>query len=612
MTSNIGRRQLIKLSPRDIKKVVIFPQDCLQRISGGTMRGLTKSDLTRLLCDLSSHQQRKLNWSSFMDALLGEIEIDSDTTVAKANQPGHFKQVSTITDNVWMECTTPIEFQIHRQQKSQDEINKHQSYTSLILGSITYSANITNSVTLVLMLDRHDYSENNYNRKLQSEAHSYQGNSLIHTQTSQSDVKLSNSMGNKNMISTPSLPLQTTSLSKLGAVIQSSKVNNGIREETMASHVVETATMAPKPNQLKKDRIPVNWNPVHRRGMQSTAQRFMQRFHSFRLVKVVQDATILARDDSMTGNIVMVLMSTICGLSVGLLGALLFVVALKVRIFQTRRWSQQQQQGTHPHQPIINQQIRESGCKRVVPPGVLDSFGVQTVLHTSTTEMTTTAVVKLEAAAFTKLCYAEDVIEMEEGLEDILTRENARRQRLRTRTSYLLSRSEVSQGQNVSDVRDNGAEWDSSSEEDEETEEIIESDLERITAAIMNATRRGSYRRISQSRQGQSDSERVQTSTSLSSSLSLSPSQSMILSEDKKHKTVDGVHGHQHEKEKLPFANANAQTMCSICLSDYEVGDQVRTLPCHHQYHMSCIDPWLLSVASLCPICKRDLLPGSV
>ncbi|OAQ35420.1 hypothetical protein K457DRAFT_65973 [Linnemannia elongata AG-77] len=51
--------------------------------------------------------------------------------------------------------------------------------------------------------------------------------------------------------------------------------------------------------------------------------------------------------------------------------------------------------------------------------------------------------------------------------------------------------------------------------------------------------------------------------------------------------------------------------MCAICLGEYEVGDQVRTLPCYHQYHLACIDPWLLNVASLCPICKRDLWPGS-
>ncbi|OAQ24927.1 hypothetical protein K457DRAFT_81243 [Linnemannia elongata AG-77] len=51
--------------------------------------------------------------------------------------------------------------------------------------------------------------------------------------------------------------------------------------------------------------------------------------------------------------------------------------------------------------------------------------------------------------------------------------------------------------------------------------------------------------------------------------------------------------------------------MCSICLSEYEVGEHVRTLPCYHQYHQGCIDPWLLNVTALCPICKRDLFPSA-
>ncbi|KAK9696354.1 hypothetical protein K7432_012508 [Basidiobolus ranarum] len=49
--------------------------------------------------------------------------------------------------------------------------------------------------------------------------------------------------------------------------------------------------------------------------------------------------------------------------------------------------------------------------------------------------------------------------------------------------------------------------------------------------------------------------------------------------------------------------------MCAVCLNDYEDSDQLRTLPCLHQFHRACIDPWLLSRSSLCPICKRDCAP---
>ncbi|CAG8719212.1 21034_t:CDS:2 [Cetraspora pellucida] len=48
------------------------------------------------------------------------------------------------------------------------------------------------------------------------------------------------------------------------------------------------------------------------------------------------------------------------------------------------------------------------------------------------------------------------------------------------------------------------------------------------------------------------------------------------------------------------------QLTCPICLGDFESGEELRILPCHHQYHTSCIDPWLLEISTLCPMCKAD------
>ncbi|KAF0514688.1 zinc finger domain-containing ubiquitin ligase [Gigaspora margarita] len=48
------------------------------------------------------------------------------------------------------------------------------------------------------------------------------------------------------------------------------------------------------------------------------------------------------------------------------------------------------------------------------------------------------------------------------------------------------------------------------------------------------------------------------------------------------------------------------QLTCPICLGDFESGEELRLLPCHHQYHTSCIDPWLLDISPLCPMCKAD------
>jgi hypothetical protein len=47
---------------------------------------------------------------------------------------------------------------------------------------------------------------------------------------------------------------------------------------------------------------------------------------------------------------------------------------------------------------------------------------------------------------------------------------------------------------------------------------------------------------------------------------------------------------------------------CSICLVDFEDGDELRQLlPCGHRFHRACIDRWLLKSSPTCPIDKLDL-----
>lgn len=41
---------------------------------------------------------------------------------------------------------------------------------------------------------------------------------------------------------------------------------------------------------------------------------------------------------------------------------------------------------------------------------------------------------------------------------------------------------------------------------------------------------------------------------------------------------------------------------CSICTEDFKVGEDVRVLPCKHQFHPACIDPWLINVSGTCPL----------
>lgn len=48
---------------------------------------------------------------------------------------------------------------------------------------------------------------------------------------------------------------------------------------------------------------------------------------------------------------------------------------------------------------------------------------------------------------------------------------------------------------------------------------------------------------------------------------------------------------------------------CSICLEQVNMGELVRSLPCLHQFHANCIDPWLRQQGT-CPVCKFSVGSG--
>ncbi|XP_039815784.1 receptor homology region, transmembrane domain- and RING domain-containing protein 2-like isoform X2 [Panicum virgatum] len=61
---------------------------------------------------------------------------------------------------------------------------------------------------------------------------------------------------------------------------------------------------------------------------------------------------------------------------------------------------------------------------------------------------------------------------------------------------------------------------------------------------------------------------------------------------------------------KVQEDNCTSST-CAICLEDYTVGEKLRVLPCRHKFHAACVDLWLTSWRTFCPVCKRDAKAGT-
>ncbi|KAF5749568.1 hypothetical protein HS088_TW04G01538 [Tripterygium wilfordii] len=68
---------------------------------------------------------------------------------------------------------------------------------------------------------------------------------------------------------------------------------------------------------------------------------------------------------------------------------------------------------------------------------------------------------------------------------------------------------------------------------------------------------------------------------------------------------VDSFPLKNHKKPDV--AGEEDAEQCYICLAEYEEGDKIRVLPCHHEYHMSCVDKWLKEIHGVCPLCRGDV-----
>lgn len=64
-----------------------------------------------------------------------------------------------------------------------------------------------------------------------------------------------------------------------------------------------------------------------------------------------------------------------------------------------------------------------------------------------------------------------------------------------------------------------------------------------------------------------------------------------------------------HEPQQKQQSQESSNYVCPICTDDFVKGQDLRVLPCNHQFHPECIDPWLVNVSGTCPLCRIDLNP---
>lgn len=63
---------------------------------------------------------------------------------------------------------------------------------------------------------------------------------------------------------------------------------------------------------------------------------------------------------------------------------------------------------------------------------------------------------------------------------------------------------------------------------------------------------------------------------------------------------------HKYKKLRRTSETDEDSEKCTICLSQFEVDNDVRRLPCMHLFHRDCVDQWLVT-SKHCPICRVDI-----
>lgn len=58
--------------------------------------------------------------------------------------------------------------------------------------------------------------------------------------------------------------------------------------------------------------------------------------------------------------------------------------------------------------------------------------------------------------------------------------------------------------------------------------------------------------------------------------------------------------------QRVTKEEVSGDITCCICLAPYKQGEGKRTLGCEHSFHKKCIDKWLMTSKTECPICRKN------
>ena len=69
---------------------------------------------------------------------------------------------------------------------------------------------------------------------------------------------------------------------------------------------------------------------------------------------------------------------------------------------------------------------------------------------------------------------------------------------------------------------------------------------------------------------------------------------------------VQSLPDNKFHKQEQEGKKNDEDGKCLVCMTEYEEGESIKTLPCFHKYHTECIQDWFKR-QNFCPICRHEI-----